>query len=152
MLVNDLSFEIYYQASILPIYRIVYTITITLLTNVTFRLFLCRIKVKKKKKGNQSRKQCMVYFIKMASVIAVLSLLQHFCSFKNSYSPGSLSGLIREKFFSKSFLSLSTIWQKFPSRELLSLCFSKCFSPGKVTHFIFFHASSNAQVTSNAVF
>lgn len=105
-----------------------------------------------KKKGNQSRKQCMVYFIKMASVIAVLSLLQHFCSFKNSYSPGSLSGLIREKFLSKSFLSLSTIWLKFPSRELLSLCFSKCFSPGKVTHFIFFHASSNAQVTSNAVF
>lgn len=53
----------------------------------------------KKKKGNHSRKQCMVYFIKMTSVIAVLSLLQHFCSFKNSYSPGSLSGLIREKFF-----------------------------------------------------
>lgn len=50
MLVNDLSFEIYYQASILPIYRIVYTITITLLTNVTFRLFLCRIKVRKKKR------------------------------------------------------------------------------------------------------
>lgn len=130
MFVNDLSFEIYYQASILPIYCIVYTITITLLTNVTFRLFLCRIKVREKKE-NQSRKQCMVYFIEIASVIAVLSLLQHFCSFKNSYSPGSLSGLIREKFLSKSFLSLSTIWQKFPSRELLSLCFKNVSLQGR---------------------